>query len=130
MRADKRRATFGVQYWQRQHPGAPVSIYLMRRKWGKVGLALAKLVRAVVPELTAAFNAMSDHLRRAAVVLAETQAARAQNFALSGPLVPPFLDDDDPEWYDGPNPWDAHTVTFGDTLERIDGTLAQNGGDT
>lgn len=35
----------------------------------------------------------------------------------------PEIVDDQPEWYEDANPWDAHTVTYENTLERIDQTL-------
>lgn len=36
---------------------------------------------------------------------------------------PVYSDGDPVEWYEDANPWDAHTVEFGDTLERIDQAL-------
>lgn len=36
---------------------------------------------------------------------------------------------DEPEWYEGSNPWDAHTVEFGDTIDRIDHALTLHEGE-
>lgn len=126
MRADKRRATFGVRYWQRQHPDAPVGIYLMRRKWRRFGLTFGRAVRAMASAITMAFKGLSDHVQGAAVAMAEANRAAAMpDFTLVMPdLSGPELVDEEPEWYgDGPNPWDAHTMTFDGTIDRIDQAL-------